>query len=156
MEYVKRYWPLGLKIWIAFVFIQSLFFKFSTSYETQYIFGKLGDYFGMEWFADYGGYTIGTIELVASILLFTRWWAWGASIALGIITGAVIFHLFTPLGIVMPTYDSAGMQIGDDGGTLFVMACITTLCSLSLVLKDLMSDDSQLLNVVRAVLWKKK
>ncbi len=51
--------------------------------------------------------------------------------AAGIMTGAIYFHLFTPLGIVMPNIDPAtGAQIGDDGGALFVMACITWVCAI--------------------------
>ncbi len=143
MNYLKQYWRYIASAWIAFVFVQSLFFKFSGSHETQYIFGTLGEWLGLPIFAQYGGVTIGSLELVASILLFTRIWPWGALLALGIIFSAVLFHLFTPLGIVMPTFDGDGNQIGNDGGTLFVMACITTLCSLAIVLKDWSSNASQ-------------
>ena len=67
-----------LTIYISFVFIQSLFFKFSNSPETQHIFGTLdtwADTFG------YGGafspsgifsqYVVGTAELMASALLLS-------------------------------------------------------------------------------------
>ena len=112
MNYIKEHWRLAVSIWIAFVFIQSLFFKFSGSYETQHIFGTLADWSGLQWFGHIGGYTIGTLELIASILLFTRFWGWGAMLAFGIITSAVLFHLFTPLGIVMPEFDANGNIIG--------------------------------------------
>ena len=38
---IRRYLPIALTLYIAFVFIQSLFFKFTDSPETQYIFGTL-------------------------------------------------------------------------------------------------------------------
>jgi hypothetical protein len=38
---LRKYLPIILTLYIAFVFIQSLFFKFTNSPETQYIFGTL-------------------------------------------------------------------------------------------------------------------
>lgn len=151
MSYLKRYWRVLISTWIAFVFVQSLFFKFSNSYETQHIFGTLGNWLGLDWFATTGGWVIGGAELVASIMLFSRIWPWGGLLAFEIMSGAIVFHLFTPLGIVMPAYDSAGVVIGDDGGLLFVMACFTWLCSLILVVYDWTSASSQ----IRTVLPKK-
>lgn len=148
MLLLKQYWRWVAAVWIAFVFIQSLFFKFSGSHETQHIFGTLGDTFGLPWFGAYGGYIIGGLELVASILLFLRFWPWGALLAFEIMSGAIVFHLFTPLGIVMPAFDEAGMKIGDDGGTLFIMACITWACSLALVVKDFTAESSQIRSIL--------
>lgn len=129
---------------IAFIFVQSLFFKFSNSLETQHIFGVLGEWAGLQWFADYGGYGVGTAELVASVILFTRFWSFGAVMAGGIMTGAIFFHVFTPLGIPMPVFDEAGKITGDDGGILFIMACITWCCSWGLVILDWRSEQSLL------------
>lgn len=149
MVFIKAHWRWIAAAWIAFVFVQSLFFKFSTSYETEHIFGTLGSWLGMEWFADYGGYIVGSAELVASILLFTRFWAWGAVLAFEIMSGAIVFHLFTPLGIVMPSFNNVGEVIGDDGGTLFVMACLTCACAVSLIVKDWTSESSQIRGVLQ-------
>ncbi len=110
-------------IYIAVVFIQSLFFKFTDSYETLHIFSVLGDWSGFQWFADYGAYGVGIVELIASILLFTALRLYGAIIAFGVMAGAVFFHLFTPLGITMPEFDDMGNIIGDDAGLLFYNAC---------------------------------
>ena len=38
--------PIALVLFIAFVFVQSLFFKFTDSPETQYIFGTLDAWAG--------------------------------------------------------------------------------------------------------------
>jgi hypothetical protein len=129
-----------LSIYIAFVFVQSLFFKFTNSLETQHIFGVLGQWSGVDWFARYGAYGVGSAELVASVLLFTRYHGAGAVMALGIMTGALFFHLFTPLGITMPVFEN-GTVVGDDGGLLFGMACLVWLSALVLIVKDFVSSD---------------
>ncbi len=125
---MKKALPWVLVIYIAFVFIQSLFFKFSGSKETEIIFNTIGDWMagigGLAWAAEpfkaNGGLAVGLAELVASVLLFipkTR--VWGALIAIVTISGAIFFHLFTPLGVVR-VIDDAG---NTDGGVLFMMAC---------------------------------
>ncbi len=115
-------------VFIAFVFIQSLFFKFSDSEETQNIFGTLdkwaADEFGYEGLflppGIFNAYVIGSAELIASFLLLIglcfgkRVISFiGAFLAFDIITGAITFHVFTPLGI----------EVNNDGGTLFALAC---------------------------------
>jgi len=125
---MKKAIPWILVIFIAFVFIQSLFFKFAGSQETVIIFNTIGDWMAgiglLAWLAEpfknYGGIAVGIGELIASVLLFipkTR--IWGALIALGTISGAIFFHLFTPLGVVR-VIDDLG---NTDGGVLFIMAC---------------------------------
>jgi len=81
-------------------------------------------------FRSYGGKTVGIAELVASILLLcpaSR--LRGALLAFGIISGAIFFHLFTPLGKVR-TVDAAG---NTDGRVLFMMACGVWVCSAALI-----------------------
>lgn len=121
MRTVRTYLPWILALWIAFVFIQSLFFKFADAPETVHIFTTIGTWLGMEWFANYGGYIVGTVELIASILLFippTQ--VIGAALAIGVMTGAIFFHLVSPLGVVVV---NEAMGVESDGGTLFIMAC---------------------------------
>ncbi|MCY4237909.1 MAG: hypothetical protein OXC93_06110 [Rhodospirillaceae bacterium] len=123
---------------IAVIFIQSLFFKFTAAPETVYIFGTLdtwaADSLGLDgWFlppGPFNAYVIGTAELVASLLLlagllFGPWLitGLGALIALGVISGAIFFHLFTPLGI----------EVQGDGGFLFIMACVVWFCAVALL-----------------------
>lgn len=121
-----------LTLYIAFVFIQSLFFKFSNSPETQYIFGTLdawGGSLGLPGlFAPRGifsQYVVGSAELVASALLLTALvtgrallQAAGAALSLAVISGAIFFHLFTPLGVQVRNTDGSL-----DGGELFALAC---------------------------------
>jgi uncharacterized membrane protein YphA (DoxX/SURF4 family) len=121
-----------LTLYIAFVFVQSLFFKFSDSPETQYIFGTLdawGGSLGLPGlFAPRGifsQYVVGSAELVASLLLLAGLLlgrpavhAAGALLAIGVISGAIFFHLFTPLGVQVRNTDGSL-----DGGELFALAC---------------------------------
>lgn len=39
---IKDYLPWGLGIFVAVIFVQSLYFKFTNSFETQHIFGTIG------------------------------------------------------------------------------------------------------------------
>ena len=130
--------PWILVVYIAFVFIQSLFFKFSGSEETVIIFNTISDWMAgtgaLAWAAEpfraVGGNAVGITELVASILLFIpRTRVWGALIAMVVISGAIFFHLFTPLGVVR-TIDAAG---NTDGGVLFFMACGVWIASAALL-----------------------
>jgi uncharacterized membrane protein YphA (DoxX/SURF4 family) len=110
----KIYIVWALSAYIAFVFVQSLFFKFTGSEESIFIFSTLRDWSGIGLFEPAGRWIIGTAELIASILLFVpRARIFGAAMAIGIMTGAIFFHLFTPLGVV----------IMGDGGELFTLAC---------------------------------
>ena len=70
-------------------------------------------------FATWGGYTVGSVELIASILLLIRrTQPLGALIGFLVISGAIFFHLFTPLGVSV-VIDEAGNR---DGGQLFALA----------------------------------
>jgi len=135
---VSKYLPTVLAVYIAFVFLQSLFFKFTGSEETVIIFNTIGAWMAdiglpagfAQGFTAYGGVTIGIAELFASILVLiplTR--VWGALLGLGVMSGAIFFHLFTPLGVVR-VVDAAG---NTDGGVLFFMACGVWLSSLILL-----------------------
>ncbi|MFA0568133.1 hypothetical protein [Vibrio gallaecicus] len=133
---------------IAFVFIQSLFFKFTGSYETDHIFGTLGEWSGLDWFGSIGGYVIGIAELIAAFLLFSRFHGMGALMSVGVMSGAIFFHLFTPLGIQMPEFNATGDIIGYDGGLLFGMACLVWLCGAFLTVKDLKNQNGFLYNFI--------
>src|ERR1043165_3863713 len=66
----KIYIVWALSAYIAFVFVQSLFFKFTGSEESIFIFSTLRDWSGIGLFEPAGRWIIGFAELVASILLF--------------------------------------------------------------------------------------
>ncbi|MEM8615513.1 MAG: hypothetical protein AAGF20_01115 [Pseudomonadota bacterium] len=129
-----NYAPHAVAVIASLVFLDSLRFKFTNAPETQTIFGKLNDWaasFGAEGlFAQTGlfsQYVIGTAELFASVLLLIglhpalrRLQAVGALIAVAVMSGAISFHLFTPLGI----------DPNNDGGGLFFMATVVWAGSL--------------------------
>ena len=130
---MNRYLGWALAIIPAAIFMQSLFFKFSGSEETRIIFSTIGAWMAdlpvlgnlASLFSTYGGVTVGSIELVAAILLLipaTR--LWGALIGIIIISGAIFFHLGTPLGVDR-IVDASG---NTDGGALFYMACLVWIC----------------------------
>ncbi len=120
----------ALTAYVLFVFLQSLPFKFGfiESEETTIIFTTIAEWmktvglgFIAPAFAAYGAIAVGLSELVASILLIipsTR--RLGALLGLVIISGAIFFHLFTPLGVKRIVNTDTGAT---DGGALFYMAC---------------------------------
>jgi len=98
----------------AVLLFQTLFFKFSGAKESVYIFSTLG----ME---PWGRIGSGVVELIASILLLVpRTVVYGAVLSIGVISGAIFFHL-TKLGIAL--------RAVDDHGELFSLAVIVFVCS---------------------------
>lgn len=133
-QMISKYAPVVYSVLASLVFLDSLRYKFTNARETQEIFGRLD-----AWAADlgagglfaqtglFGQYVIGSAELVASSCLILglllrrpRVQTLGALIAVAVMTGAVSFHLFTPLGI----------DPNNDGGGLFAMAVIVWASSL--------------------------
>lgn len=107
----------ALRLIAALIMLQTLYFKFSAAEESVYIFTQLG----ME---PYGRIGIGAMELVASILLlYPKTTVYGALLAIGLMAGALFFHL-TKLGI----------EVRGDGGQLFIYALLVLLSSITLVL----------------------
>ncbi len=103
---------LVLRIAVAIILIQTLRFKFTAHPDSVYIFETVG-------LEPYGRIGIGTLELIAGILLLIPKTVWaGALLTLGLIGGAIVMHL-TQLGI----------EVRGDGGVLFFTAIITFLLS---------------------------
>lgn len=97
----------------AIILLQTLFFKFTGAEESVYIFTKVGA-------EPIGRIGSGIVELIAAILLFVPRFTWlGASLACGVMAGAILSHL-TVLGI----------DVKGDGGLLFGLACLVFGCSL--------------------------
>lgn len=113
---------LLLRIIPAVLLLQSLFFKFSAAPESVLLFTTIG----MEPFGRIG---IGIGELFVAFLLLYRPLAFlGALGSAGLMSGALYFHLFTPLGVAIDLPDG-----GNDGGVLFLMALVIFLLSLLIV-----------------------
>lgn len=110
----KKIFIWVLRLLVAIIFLQTLYFKFTGAPESIYIFETLG-------IEPYGRIGSGIVELIASILiLIPRTTLLGAIIGLGTITGAILAHL-TKLGI----------EVNNDEGALFTMAIIVFIsCSI--------------------------
>ncbi len=105
-----------IKLIAVGILVQTLYFKFTGAEESVYIFTTLG-------VEPYGRIGSGIIELVATILiLIPRTTFYGAILGLGTMTGAIFSHLFV-----------LGIDVKNDGGTLFILAIITFLCCAYLV-----------------------
>jgi len=92
------------------IMLQTLYFKFTASPESVYIFTTVG-------IEPWGRIAVGVLELVASGLLLITATAWlGAALGLGLMTGAIGMHL-TLLGI----------EVQGDGGYLFILALVVAL-----------------------------
>jgi uncharacterized membrane protein YphA (DoxX/SURF4 family) len=108
----------ALRIIAALILLQTLFLKFSADEESVYIFSTLG----ME---PWGRIGSGVLELIASVLiLYPRTTYIGAALGVGLMSGAIFFHL-TKLGLV----------VKNDGGQLFIYALLVFIsCALLLII----------------------
>src|SRR5215471_15224963 len=103
----------------AVILLQTLFFKFTAAKESVYIFSTLG-------LEPWGRIGSGVVELIASILLLVpQTVVYGAIVSLGVISGAIFFHL-TKLGIALP--------LVDDHGELFALAVVVFVCALAILI----------------------
>ena len=124
----------ALRILPAIILLQTLFFKFSAAEESVYIFSTLG----ME---PWGRIGSGVMELIAALLiLYPRTTHLGAVLGLGVMAGAIFFHL-TKLGIA----------VKGDGGLLFFYALLVFIsCAILLfIYRD------ELINLIKLVFKKK-
>lgn len=107
-----------LRLIAAVILLQTLFFKFTASPESVYIFSTIG----ME---PWGRIGSGIAELIAAVLiLIPSTTGFGALIGLGVMSGAIFFHLTTKLGLV----------VMDDHGQLFIYALLVFISCLLLVI----------------------
>jgi putative oxidoreductase len=112
------YW--AARILASLILVQTLYFKFSGAEESKYIFETVG----ME---PWGRIGVGTLELIAGVLLLINPLAWyGAALALGLMVGAIGMHL-TFLGI----------SVRGDGGYLFALAIAVAICSAYVLIRNL-------------------
>ncbi len=106
-----------LQIVAAAILGQTLFFKFSGAPESVHIFTTLGA-------EPYGRWLAGVCELVAVVLLLWPAMAGaGGLLGLGVMSGALLAHLTTKLGIV----------VLDDGGELFILCVVVWIASALIV-----------------------
>lgn len=125
----RSYFIIALRLIAAVIMLQTLYFKFTGHPEAVHIFSTIG----ME---PWGRIGVGINELIASILLFIPSTVWmGAALGIGLMMGALFFHLTTPLGIQVMFTDANGQMVNDHG-QLFLMALIVLVCSAVLLWKQ--------------------
>lgn len=119
-----------IALWAAYVFLSSLPYKFNGAAEPLHIFDTIGKWMsgvlgetigGM--FSQYGAYIVGGFELIIAFVLLLPVIFWsqrqklhciGGLMSAVIMSGAVFFHLFTPLGWVVKWHENG--QIQTDAG----------------------------------------
>ena len=108
-----------LRLVPAIILLQTLFFKFTGAPESVYIFAELGA-------EPWGRILSGVVELVAAILLIMPRTAWaGAGLGVGVMSGALLSHLFV-----------LGIEVQGDGGLLFTMGVIVFVtCAITLYMQ---------------------
>jgi uncharacterized membrane protein YphA (DoxX/SURF4 family) len=97
----------------ALIMLQTLFFKFTAAAESVEIFTRIG-------VEPWGRIGVGFMELIASVLICIPVISWmGALLAVGIMSGAVFFHITV-----------LGLSVRGDGGHLFGFALTTLIAAL--------------------------
>jgi uncharacterized membrane protein YphA (DoxX/SURF4 family) len=108
-----------LPVVVAAILVQTLYFKFTAAPESVYVFSQLG-------IEPFGRIATGILELIAAILILVpRTTMLGALLGLGLMSGAIVSHLFV-----------LGIEVQNDGGTLFTLAFLVFVSCLILIYKD--------------------
>jgi len=107
---MKKYLPFVFAWLAAIIMLQTLYFKFTASPESVYIFTKVG-------IEPWGRIATGIAELIAAILLLIPSQRYlGAFLSVGIMAGAILTHLFV-----------LGIEVQNDRGYLFILAFVVFL-----------------------------
>lgn len=116
---MKLYIERGASLIAAIVLLQTLYFKFTGAPESVYIFEQLGA-------EPYGRIGAGILELlIGGLLLFRGSSLIGAILGLGVISGAILSHIFV-----------LGIEVQHDGGLLFGLALLVfVLCLITIILQ---------------------
>jgi hypothetical protein len=101
-----------LRLTVAVILAQTLYFKFTAHPDSVHIFSALG-------VEPWGRIGLGIVELITAILiLFPKTKIIGMATSLGIIVGAVFSHILV-----------LGINVSNDGGGLFTLAIIVLIAS---------------------------
>ena len=110
--------------WIAWEFLYYLQFKLTGAEGSVFLFAILSDWLGTPGGEKPFRIFVAAMEIVAAILvLIPRTRPFGGLFTVGIMAGAIFFHLASPLGV----------DPYDDGAMLFKEACFTLLMGLLIV-----------------------
>lgn len=101
-----------LRLTVAIILLQTLYFKFTAHPDSVHIFSVLG-------LEPWGRISLGIVELITAILiLIPKTKIIGMINSLGIILGAIFSHLLV-----------LGVNVCNDGGSLFTLAIIVLIAS---------------------------
>ena len=125
MDRVLNWIAGALSAWIAFIFVWYLQYKFTGDQGSVWLFTIITDWLHLHGYEKVMRIGTGSAELLASILLFDLpLQTVGAALAFCIMTGAIFFHLVSPLG-TDPYHD---------GGVLFHQAISVWIASVAIVM----------------------
>lgn len=143
MKYLRSIVSWLSVIWMCYIFLGSLRYKFTGHPDTQHIFGTIGDWLGTflgsgigTLFKNFGAFAVGGFELLTSLILLLPALLWvlsrlsrsyfgitrrrfhmiGGLMASAVMAGAIFFHLASPLGVEVLHNGKS------DGGSLFYAA----------------------------------
>ncbi len=122
---------LGVTAWVLALYIAGLDcwyfqYKFTGHPGSVHLFTILTDWFGFSGYEHAMRIGVGVMEGVSALLLVIRaTQVLGAALALGIITGAIFFHLVTPLGI--DPYGDGGVLFKEAVGVWFASVAILAI-----------------------------
>ncbi len=134
MDFLKKNIEWLPVILIAIILGGSFPFKFMDAPITVHIFNVVGEFLGLDFFKSVGAYIIGAAEAVAILLvLFPKTRGLGGLLAVGIMSGAIVFHLFSPLGVTVQWQEGGQMM---EDGTLFYTAVVVWLSGFFLFLRN--------------------
>ena len=112
-----------LRLTVAGILLQTLFFKFTGAEESVYIFRSVGQFLHLAGVEPWGRIGSGIVELIAALLLIAPATASiGAVLTMGVMAGAIASHL-----IIL------GIDVKGDGGLLFGLA-VTAFAASAFVL----------------------
>lgn len=104
---IKNIISWTLRLAVAIILLQTLYFKFTAHPDSVHIFSALG-------VEPWGRVGLGITELITAILiLLPKTKVIGMTLSLGIILGAVFSHILV-----------LGVNVSNDGGGLFTLAII--------------------------------
>lgn len=117
--FMKFYIERGSSLIAAIILLQTLYFKFTGTPESVFIFEQLDA-------EPYGRIGTGVLELIiGGMLLFRRSSLLGAILGLGAISGAILSHILV-----------LGIEVQNDGGLLFGLALLVfVLCLITIILQ---------------------
>jgi putative oxidoreductase len=124
-----------LRLAIAAIFLQTLYFKFTAHPDSVYIFSALK-------VEPWGRITLGVLELLVSIFLLSS-----KTFLMGIVASFVII-----LGAIGSHFLVIGFCIAHDGGQLFALAIVVLLADVALFFihkKDIIHNTHKVLSIIK-------